>query len=302
MKQRIINVLVAGHSQHGKSSLVSVIVGKFPDNLDYEINHGTTVSLKVIQFYLKEKNIYLNFIDSPGHADLKGGIALGLEFADLLVLVISGNEGFQARTYWLYEKAIEKNLPIIIAATKMDLRNAQIERITKELQKLESKAYPIIKTSAKKKFGIEELIDKIQIYLKHRKKLESDLKFIILGYDKKKGIGELLTIGIRSGKIQANNYISDKIRIKNIYSLDGELINEAFEGDIIKISLNMYVKFELGTIYNKGKFLSGKIVNILSEIQPRKEFYIHINDPIKFKHGVEILENLQRKKILLFKF
>ena len=85
-KRRVINVLVAGHAQHGKSSLIQAICGVFPDNLDYEIAHGTTVSLKVIQFELKKQNILLNFLDSPGHADFKGGIALGLEFADLLIM------------------------------------------------------------------------------------------------------------------------------------------------------------------------------------------------------------------------
>ena len=99
---RVINVLVAGHAQHGKSSLIESIVGRFPDNLDFELTHGTTVSLKVIQFTLDKQNLTINFLDSPGHADFKGGIALGLEFADILLLVISGKEGFQARTFWLF--------------------------------------------------------------------------------------------------------------------------------------------------------------------------------------------------------
>jgi translation initiation factor 2 gamma subunit (eIF-2gamma) len=58
-KLRVLNVLVAGHSQHGKSTLIEAIVGKFPDNLDFELSHGTTVTLKVIQFLIKEKNYCL---------------------------------------------------------------------------------------------------------------------------------------------------------------------------------------------------------------------------------------------------
>ena len=56
MNRRVLNILIAGHSQHGKSSLINAIVGKFPDKLDFELNHGTTVSLKVIQFYLNKSN------------------------------------------------------------------------------------------------------------------------------------------------------------------------------------------------------------------------------------------------------
>jgi small GTP-binding protein len=292
--KRIINVLVAGHSQHGKSSLISTIVGTFPDNLDYELSHGTTVSLKVIQFYLKEKNILLNFLDSPGHADFKGSIALGLEFTDILILVISGSEGFQARSYWLYEKAVENNIPIIIAATKMDLKHAGIEKIKQEIKKLGDQRFPIIKTSAKEDFGIKELIDKITLYLRRRETPKNDLKFIILGYDNKKGLGELLNIGILSGTLKANSFISDKIRVKQIFSLNGNTLSEAQEGDIIQAILNIDSHFDLGTKYYKGKFLSGRISSILSEIKPRKEFNIKIEDSLKFKTGVEILENLKK--------
>ncbi|MFO7795529.1 MAG: GTP-binding protein [Promethearchaeia archaeon] len=293
-KQRIINVLVAGHSQHGKSSLISTIIGKFPDNLDYELNHGTTVSLKVIQFVLKQKNILLNFLDSPGHADFKGSIALGLEFADLLVLVIAGNEGFQARTYWLYEKAIENEIPIIIAATKMDLNNANLSRIKKDLRKITDRKYPIIETSAKELFGIEQLIEKICLYVRHRENYEQDLGFIILGYDIKKGIGELINIGIFSGTLKSNSYISDKVSVRRLFSLKGKPLQEAFEGQIVQASLNIELKSDLGTKYYKGKFFSPKIDSLLSEIQPRKEFYIEIEDPVKFKTGIEILEKLKK--------
>lgn len=289
-----LNVLVAGHSQAGKSSLINAIVGKFPDNLDYELSHGTTVSLKVIQFELEKKNLLLNFLDSPGHADFKGGIALGLEFADLLVLVVSGNEGFQARTYWLYDKAIEHNIPIVIAATKMDLRNANTNKIKEELTRLGKKNYPIVETSAKEVFGIEDLIEKICLYVQKRENYDADLSFIILGYTEKKGIGELINIGIFSGTLNSRTFITDKIRVRQIFSLNGGPRKEVHEGEIVQASLNIDSEFELGTIYYKGKFFSPKTETILSEIQPRKEFHIDIEDPVKFKTGVDILENLKK--------
>lgn len=294
-KKRIINVLVAGHSQHGKSSLIHTIVGTFPDNLDYELNHGTTVKLKVIQFHLKEKDIILNFLDSPGHADFKGSIALGLEFTDVLLLVVSGSEGFQARTYWLYEKAKQKGLPIIIAATKMDLKHSNTKRIEQELDKLDgNRKVPIIQTSAKEEFGIEELIDKLTIYIKRREHKHSDLKFLILGYDSRKGIGELINIGILSGIMKSKSFLTEQIRIRQMFSLNGNPLGQAQEGEIIQIALNIDSQLDLGTKYYKGKFFSGKIDSLLSEINPRKEFKIKIENSIKFKTGVEILENLKK--------
>ncbi|TFG26870.1 MAG: GTP-binding protein [Promethearchaeota archaeon] len=292
-KYRVLNVLVAGHAQHGKSSLIEVIVGKFPDILDYELAHGTTVNLKVIQFLLKKSNILLNFLDSPGHADFRGGIALGLEFADLLLLVISGSEGFQARTYWLYEEALKKNLPIIIAATKMDLPSANTNKIYKELNKLGNILIPVIETSSKKNFGIEDLIKRISLYIKSRDKLESELSFIVLGYEAKKGIGEVLNVGILSGKMESK-WITEKVKIRYIFSLKGTPIKDAYEGDIVQISLNIKSTFDLGAKYFRGKFISPKIEGLLSEIQPRKEFYISIEDKEKFNIALDALTNLKK--------
>lgn len=292
-KKRVINVLVAGHSQSGKSSLISTICGIFPDSLDYELTHGTTISLKVIQFELKNQNILLNFLDSPGHADFKGGIALGLEFADLLVLVVSGSEGFQARTYWLFEIASKKKMPIIIAATKMDLRNANLSRIKTEIKKLADRVIPTIETSAKRNFGIEELIQKISLYVTRRDNTESDLSFIILGFNHKKGIGELLNVGILCGKI-GTNWITEKIKIRHLFSLGGVQLVSASQGEIIQISLNIDSKFALGTKYFHGKFISPKIGGLLSEIHPRKEFYITIENPNEFKFALEILKSIKK--------
>ncbi|MFX1558902.1 MAG: GTP-binding protein, partial [Promethearchaeota archaeon] len=299
-KPRVINVLIAGHAQHGKSSLIQSMVGKFPDNLDFELDHGTTVSLKVIQFELNKSNILLNLIDTAGHSDFKASPALGLEFADLLVLVISGTDGFQARTYWLFEKAKEKNIPIIIAATKMDLPSATIDKIHKELEKLESIKIPIIKTSAKKLMGIDDLIKKISIYVKHRSKEKEDLSFIILGFEYRKGLGNVINAGILSGEIDTNKSLNFEIKVKLIQSLNKKPLVRASEGDIVQLLLNIDPKFDLGTKYYHGKFFSPKINSILSEITPRKEYFIEIKDLKKFNLSLQILDNL--KKIVPFDY
>jgi small GTP-binding protein len=300
-KSLILNVLVAGHAQHGKSSLIEAIVGKFPDILDFELSRGTTVSLKVIQFFLREKNILLNLLDSPGHDDFRGGPALGLEFADLLLLVISGKDGFQARSYWLFDAAIKRKIPIVIAATKMDLKLAKVSEIKDELHKLTQNQIPIVKTSAKQGFGINELLNKISLFRKQRVTNENDLKFIILGYDFRKGLGEILNVGITSGNITTHQYLSTIIKVRQIFSLLGKPIDKANEGEIVSILLNIEKKFDLGTIYAQGNFISPRIEGLLAEIHPRKEFYIKIEDGYKFKLALDILENL-KKTISSFDF
>ncbi|MFX1444758.1 MAG: GTP-binding protein [Promethearchaeota archaeon] len=299
-KYRVLNVLFAGHAQAGKSSLIEVIVGKFPDILDFELSHGTTVSLKVIAFEIKKSKLLLNLLDTAGHSDFKASPALGLEFADLLVLVVSGTEGFQARTFWLFEKAKEKNIPIIIAATKMDVPVADIDKIKKDLEKLNVGMISIIQTSAKKKVGIEDLISKISIYTKQREKKEEDLSFLILGYEYRKGLGNLINVGILSGEIESKMALSPEVKTKAIYSLKKNPLQKASEGEIVQLQLNIDPKFSLGTKYYHGKFISPKIESIMAEILPRKEFFIEVNDPRKFKLSLEILENL--KKIIPFDY
>lgn len=238
----------------------------------------------------------INFLDSPGHSDFQGGIALGLEFADVLVLVISANEGYQARTYWLNDIAKEKNLPLIIAATKMDLPTANVAKIKKELENMNRIKIPIIETSARNQVGMEDLINKISIYVKHRGHATEELEFIILGYTKRKGLGDLLSIGIKQGRIETNQWLTDKIKIRNILSLKNSPQKEATEGEIVHVLLNIDAKYDLGTRYFKGKFISPKIEGILADINPRKEFHITIENSEQYKIAIEVLENI--KKIL----
>ena len=292
---RTLNILICGHSQHGKSSLIEAIVGKFPDNLNFELNHGTTVSLKVNQFFLSQKNIIINFLDSPGHSDFQGGIALGLEFADILGLVVSSSEGFQARTYWLVDKAIEKNIPVIIIITKIDLLGSNIEKIKNELKSIESlKIISIIETSSKLRIGIDDLIEKITLQVKIRVKAKEELSFIILGFETKKGLGELVNIGIISGGLKENQWINEKVKVKYIYALSGTLKKSTLEGEIVQILFNVVPKFELGSKYKSGKFISPKFVGLLSEIKPRKEHYIAIQDHAKFNIALDVLEKIKK--------
>ncbi len=293
-KLRALNILIAGHVSHGKSSLIESIIGKFPDCLDFELAHNMTISLKVNQFPLKKQDLLLNLMDSPGHADFQGSIALGLEFADLLVLVISGSEGFQARTYWLFEKAIERNIPTIIAVTKMDLPSANVNKIKNELQKVGKLTVPVLETSSKNLTGIEELIEKVSIYIKRRDKIESDLSFLVLGFAERKGVGELINIGILSGKLKSNQWISEKVKVRQIFNLTNAPIEEAIEGDIVQLALNVVANFELGAKYSQGKFISSKIQGLMAELAPKKEFYVKIENPEKFKIAIDILENLKK--------
>ncbi len=293
-KNRVLNVLIAGHVSAGKSSLVESIVGKFPDTLDFELAHNMTITLKVNQFLLKKQELMLNLIDSPGHADFQGSIALGLEFADLLVLVVSGSEGFQARTYWLYQKAVERNIPFIIAATKMDLPSANVKKIKIELEKLGRSKIVVMETSSKTLMGIEELVRKISVYVKRRDKIDSNLSFIILGYNERRGIGDLLNIGVISGTLKPNQWISEKVKVRQLFSPSNAPIEEAIEGHIVQVALNVDVKYDLGTKYSEGKFLTSKVEGLLAEISPKKEFYLKIENPEKFRIAIDILDELKK--------
>ena len=176
----------------------------------------------------------------------------------------------------------------------MDLPNASSMKIQDEIKKLSNKILPLVETSAKQGFGIEELVNKISLFVKRRENVDSELKFIILGFSNKKGLGELLNIGIISGEMRSNSYISETVKVKQIISLNGIPLKSSEEGQIVQILLNITPTFELGTKYLKGKFLSPKISGSLSEIRPSKEYYITIDDPIKFKIALDVIEKIKK--------
>ena len=104
-----INVGVVGHIDHGKTTLLSKLTGKFTDTHSEELKRGITIKLGYADSVIYEENgkynakkgkpvRYVSFIDNPGHEMLMATMLSGAAIIDAAILVIAANEGIKPQT------------------------------------------------------------------------------------------------------------------------------------------------------------------------------------------------------------
>lgn len=144
--ENIRNIAIIAHVDHGKTTLVdalfkqSGLVGKgmdvdrVMDSGDIERERGITISAK--NCAINYKGIKINIIDTPGHADFGGEVERGLSMVDGVVLLCDAAEGPLPQTRFVLEKALGKNLPVIVVINKIDRADARAEDVLNEVYDL----------------------------------------------------------------------------------------------------------------------------------------------------------------------
>jgi elongation factor 4 len=173
---KIRNFSIIAHIDHGKSTLSDRLLEEtgtlsdrvkheqFLDKLQVEKERGITVKAQTASmFYEYNGQIYLlNLIDTPGHVDFSYEVSRSLYACQGAVLLVDAAQGVQAQTMANFYLAFDQNLTIIPVINKIDLANAQVDRVTKEITKLfDFEPSQIIKTSAKSGIGIHELLQAV---------------------------------------------------------------------------------------------------------------------------------------------
>jgi len=175
-KDKIRNIAIIAHVDHGKTTLVDGLLkqsGTFKahqdiedrvmDSMDLEKERGITITAKNTAVFYKD--IKINILDTPGHADFGGEVERSLNLVDGALLLVDASEGPLPQTRFVLKKALEKNLPIILVINKIDRSDARIDEVVNEVYDLfidldaseDQIEFPIIYTNAKLGVAHEKL-------------------------------------------------------------------------------------------------------------------------------------------------
>ncbi len=168
-KENFRNIAIIAHVDHGKTTLINGMLiqsGTFKahqkvedrvmDSMDLEKERGITITAKNTAIHYK--NIKINIMDTPGHADFGGEVERSLNLVDGALLLVDASEGPLPQTRFVLKKALDKNLPIILVINKIDRGDARINEVVDEVYDLfidldasdEQIEFPIIYTDAKR--------------------------------------------------------------------------------------------------------------------------------------------------------
>ena len=219
-QDKIRNFSIIAHIDHGKSTIADRMLeltgavtkreskDQMLDNMDLERERGITIKLNAVK--LNYKGYTLHLIDTPGHVDFTYEVSRSLAACEGAILVVDAAQGIEAQTLANVYLALENDLTIIPVINKIDLPNADVDKVKKELREVHGFSDDeIILTSAKTGFGIDKLLDAVIDRIPcPNGEINSNLRGLIFDsvFDSYRGV--VIQTRIVDGKLK----VGDKIR------------------------------------------------------------------------------------------
>ena len=173
----IRNFSIIAHIDHGKSSLADRFIqvcggltereqrDRVLDSMDLERERGITIKAQSVTLYYTAQNgekYQLNFIDTPGHVDFAYEVSRSLSACEGALLVVDAAQGVEAQSVATCYTAIEQDLEVLPVLNKIDLPQAEPERVKAEIEDVIGlDASDACEVSAKAGIGIDELLEQL---------------------------------------------------------------------------------------------------------------------------------------------
>jgi GTP-binding protein len=235
--QKIKNIAIIAHVDHGKTTLVDAILrqaGVFRDNEkvverimdsnDIEKERGITIFSKSASLVYKDYKI--NLVDTPGHSDFGGEVQRIMKMVDSVLLLVDAFEGPMPQTKYVLKNALEMGLKPIVVINKIDRHNARAHDVLDMIFDLfvelnahhEQLDFPVIYTSAKEGYAVNELVDAplnifplLDMIIKEVPDASGDRKqpfqMLVSAIEYDNYLGKMGTGKIHSGVLHANDEV-----------------------------------------------------------------------------------------------
>src|SRR5712691_748988 len=276
-RKDIRNIAIIAHVDHGKTTLVDAMLrqsGTFRDNeqvrervmdsMDLERERGITIMAKNTAVHYRD--VKINIVDTPGHADFGGEVERVLTMVDGVMLLVDAAEGCLPQTRFVLRKALEARLPAIAVVNKIDRQDARPAEVVDEIYELfldldatnEQIEFPILYSIsrdgvAKKNLtddskNLGPLFDQIVDTIPAPRQLREDsLQLLVANLDYSDYVGRLAIGRIFSGQIALGDQVAvvksdgsiQKTRVSQLYIFEGlkrESVAGAGLGEIVALA------------------------------------------------------------------
>ncbi|WP_316790729.1 translational GTPase TypA [Pedobacter frigoris] len=256
--QKIRNIAIIAHVDHGKTTLVDKILHSCSifrdneqsgdlilDNNDLERERGITIVSKNVS--VQYKDVKINIIDTPGHADFGGEVERVLKMADGVLLLCDAFEGAMPQTRFVTQKALALGLKPIVVVNKVDKENCRPEEVYEQIFELffnleateEQLDFPVIYGSSKQGWmstdwkvpttDIFALLDAVVANIPPAPVNDGTLQMQITSLDYSSFVGRIAIGRVHRGSIKENQPVTlikrdgkmVKSRVKELYTFEG---------------------------------------------------------------------------------
>jgi GTP-binding protein LepA len=236
--KNIRNFSIIAHIDHGKSTLADRFIqvcgglseremeAQVLDSMDIERERGITIKAQSVTLYYKAKDgetYQLNFIDTPGHVDFSYEVSRSLAACEGALLVVDAGQGVEAQSVANCYTAIEQGLEVLPILNKMDLPQAEPDRVKQEIEDIIGiDATGAVACSAKSGLGVEDVLEElIQVIPPPEGDVDGDLQALIIDSWFDNYLGVVSLVRVMSGTMRKGDrvFIKSTGKVEQITSI-----------------------------------------------------------------------------------